>query len=124
MFRNLLYLVVGLFLFVSGCSTMRSTAIFRDQKIFAGQSNDSVEKSLGAPDLVGIGPFYQFMRIDPWVSPGRYSIEWIYLGPKESLILGLDFGMVRGIWLVDTAKIKTKSTPIINLGIIKIEKTG
>jgi len=109
-------------LFWSGCSSSSSMATFRGQKIFAGQSSDSVEKNLGEPDRVAQArwdwfwgwvwdPFSQAKHVNPWTSnppvyPQTSIVEWTYIDPDTSLILWLNSGTVGQIWIVDPSKIR------------------
>jgi hypothetical protein len=80
---------------------------FKGAKIFQGQSNDSVEKALGAPDIVSEGPYVKNEWVGGYmITTGQLTVEWVYLGNQDSLIIWLDRGMVRRICVVPTSKVK------------------
>ena len=95
---------------VAGCSSVQSTVFFRDQRISVGQSSDSVERLLGQPDLANsarLNPWnMKVSKIDPWISSGRFTIEWVYWDYPDSLLLWLEGNAVQGIWLAETSRIK------------------
>jgi len=105
----LISLLLGALL-VAGCSSVQSTVTFRDQKIVVGQSTDSIEKLLGQPDLATSARIncwnLKVSKIDPWVSFGRFTIEWVYWDNPESLLLWLEGNAVQGIWLAETKRLK------------------
>ena len=107
--KILVILLLGAML-VTGCSSVQSTVTFRDQKIVVGQSSDSVERLLGQPDLANSARLnywnLKVSKIDPWISPGRFTIEWVYWDNPESLLLWLEGNAVQGIWLAETSRIK------------------
>lgn len=111
--------VLILIALLSGCSTTIPQANFQGQRIFLGQSNDSIEKILGNPDIVtsttGAGMMLFDSRlcaqkIDPWFRRSDYiiTIEWIYLDEPQSLIIWFMRGTVQALWLVDTTECKRK----------------
>jgi len=85
-----------------GCHTPLSITNWKGQRIFVGQSNDSVERSLGPPDKAG----RPFQQIGQTASPGMYTIEWIYWGHPESLRLWFDSGELVAIWMTKTSEIR------------------
>jgi len=95
---------------VAGCSSVQSRVIFRDKTIAVGQSNDSVESLLGQPDWAVNARLdsssLKVKKIDPWIYPGRFTIEWVYWDNPESLLLWLEGNAVQGIWLAETSRIK------------------
>lgn len=97
---------------LAGCATNAPMAgpqnlKFNDQNIYQGQSNDSVEKALGSPDIVSQGfGVKNWWAGGSWYTPGEKTIEWVYLGEKESLIIWLDAGMIARICKVPTEDIK------------------
>ena len=107
--RILLTLLLAAML-VAGCSSVQSAATFRNQRISVGQSTDSVEKLLGQPDLANsarLNPWnLKVSKIDPWISAGRFTIEWVYWDNPNSLLLWLEGNAVQGIWLAETSRIK------------------
>lgn len=108
---NLITIVLSFIGFwMAGCSSVQSTVTFRNQTIAVGQSTDSVEKLLGQPDVATsrrINPWgLKASKIDPWISPGTFTIEWVYWEYPNSLLLWLEGNSVQAIWLADTAKLK------------------
>lgn len=106
-----LLLPICLLLFIlNGCSSAQATATFRNQHIVVGQSNDSIERLLGQPDWAvsyRIHPgSLKVRKIDPWISPGIFTIEWGYWDNPKSLLLWLEGDAVQAIWLVETSRIK------------------
>lgn len=101
--KRVIYIICLLFIVsASGCASPLSMTNWKGQRIFVGQSNDSVERLLGPPDRAG-RPFQQIGQL---AAPGMYTIEWIYWGQPESLRLWFDFGELRVIWLTDTNEIR------------------
>jgi len=107
--KILVTLLLGAMLF-AGCSSVQSTVNFRNHRISVGQSTDSVERLLGQPDLANsarLNPWnLKVSKIDPWISAGRFTIEWVYWDKPESLLLWLEGNAVQGIWLAETSRIK------------------
>ena len=109
--KKLLYTTMCLMLiFLAGCSSVQSHVTFRDQRIVVGQSNDSIEKLIGQPDWAisaRLRPYsLKVKKIDMWISPGPYTIEWGYWDNPNTLMLWLEGNAVQGIWLVETYRIK------------------
>lgn len=102
-------ILLGLFLF-SGCSSVQSSVTFRNKTISVGQSTDSVENLLGQPDLANSARLnywnMKVSKIDPWISAGRFTIEWVYWDNPKTLLLWLEGNAVQGIWLAETSRIK------------------
>ena len=96
----------------SGCGSNSPMAgpqslAFKGQSIYQGQSNDSIEKALGAPDVVSQGwAIKNWWAGENWITPGELTVEWVYLGETDSLIVWLDMGMVRRVCVVPTEKVK------------------
>ena len=96
----------------AGCSSVQTSARFRGQMISVGQSTDSIENLLGQPDeatSARFDPFWSNMKvlkIDSWIRPGNYTIEWVYWDDPQSLLLWLEGNSVQGIWLADTNRIR------------------
>jgi len=99
--------IVCLMLFVSsGCMPGQTVANFRGKRIVVGQSNDSVEKQLGQPDWVATGYRMKMAQHFTGYTAGTHTIEWIYRDKVMSLVLWLDYGMVRALWRIETSKLK------------------
>jgi len=99
--------MVCIMLFVaSGCMPAQTVANFRGKRIVVGQSNDSVEKQLGQPDWVATGYRMKMAQHFTGYSPGTQTIEWGYRDEMLSLVLWLDYGMVRALWHMETSKLK------------------
>ena len=84
----------------------QTTAVFRGKRIVVGQSNDSVEKQLGLPDWVATPWGMKMEMFLTGITPGTQTIEWGYWGSSKTLVLWLDYGMVRALWMVETSKLK------------------
>jgi hypothetical protein len=101
-------IIFSILIFVSGCSSAQTITTFRGKTIFAGQSNDSVEKALGQPDWALNAQIrkYDFKanKIDFGIYPGSITIEWGYWDQPKTLIIWLEGNSVRAIWLADTSK--------------------
>ena len=99
-------------LFFGGCETpMGGAQIASNEKgeIYQGQSADSVENVLGAPDVVSSGSYCKnFWAGGAFFVPGIRTIEWVYLDfkPNTSLIIWMDQGHVARIGQAPTDKIR------------------
>ena len=108
--RVVLFTICLSFFLLMGCSSVQTSVIFRDQRIVVGQSTDSIENLLGQPDSAVSARFgsstMKVSKIDPWITRGLYTIEWVYWDNPKSLLLWLEGNAVQGIWLVETSRIK------------------
>jgi len=84
----------------------QTVAQFRGKRIVVGQSNDSVEKQLGPPDWVATGYRMKMAQHFTGYTAGTQTIEWGYRDSPTSLVLWLDYGMVRAMWKVETSKLR------------------
>ena len=113
--KSLITVLVFVGLIVIGCSRALQQTEFRREKIFVGQSNDSIEKHLGAPDYAknyALGVILLGQMVEPFgdafgVRPGMVTREWVYIDQDNSLIVWMDSGNVGAIWLVKTKEIES-----------------
>ena len=76
-------------------------------RIYQGQSTDSVEECLGAPDLVSSGYCKNSWAGYPWVSPGSRTVEWVYLtNPISSILIWFDNGRVASVAYIPTDEVR------------------
>lgn len=97
-------------LFTAGCSgPMAGTQIvkFENKRIYQGQTIESVERSLGQPDIVSRGPFTKNMWAGgEMMLPGMTAIEWVYFRSPNSLILWIEDNYVAQVGIAPARQIK------------------
>ncbi len=101
--------VIGIF-WAAGCSgPMAGPQIvtFENEKIYQGQSIESVGRSLGQPDIVSKGPFTKNMWAGgDMMPPGMLAIEWVYFRSPNSLILWIEDNYVARVGIAPARQIK------------------
>ena len=97
-------------LLAAGCSgPMAGCQIvtFENKKVYQGQSIESVERSLGKPDMVSKGPYTMNMWAGgDLIIPGMTAYELVYVNNSNSLILWIEDNYVSRVGIVPTRKIK------------------
>jgi len=99
-------MVVMTILVMLGCAPMMSQVRIDGTSIYAGQSSDSVERAVGSPNVVSSGIFCKNSIHFFGFSPGRNTVEWVYIRSGVSTVIYLDSGRVIQIGQVPTEKIK------------------
>lgn len=75
-------------------------------QIYEGQSAESLEKALGAPDVVSSGMFSKNANNVRFLyRPMLYTTEWVYIGPEYSTIVYIFKGKVSSVHKIPTSKV-------------------
>lgn len=111
--KNSFFYITILLIFLAGCAGVNQSLYGGQQishngkMIYKGQSVDSVERALGAPDVVSSGQYFCKNASNlPWgVMLARNTIEWVYIGPAYSTLIYIDHGMVSYVHQIPSSKV-------------------
>jgi hypothetical protein len=83
-------------------------AIHGGSSIYKGQSTDSVEKVLGAPDVVSSGRYFckNASSLPFGVMPGDNTVEWVYIGVGQSTVVYFDNGRVVYVHQIPSSQVR------------------
>jgi len=104
-------MIIPIVLILAGCGSVPmagpQVVKFNGQRIYQGQSNDSITQALGPPDVVSMGSYPKNAWAGGvWFTPGIRTVEWCYISGSQGLIIWLDAGTVGRVCLVPAVKIR------------------
>lgn len=109
---GMIFLTIFFFAVLVGCAGLDlnrgQQASHNGINIYKGQSNDSVEKALGAPDVVSSGKFFckNASSLPFGIMLGNNTVEWVYIGGSQATVVYFDNGRVAYINQIPSSQVR------------------